>query len=89
MSTLHKKKATTSMFAENSNTANGEPTPPMAKTTIQAGPSGATLLRIDVPKLRVLLKADKELEECMRTLAFQSLQSKLQAAQSSIASSTT
>ena len=52
---------------------------PVPSTKIQAGFQGATLLRIDVPKLRVLLKADKELEDCMRTLAFQSLQSKLTA----------
>jgi hypothetical protein len=48
-------------------------------TMIQAGPEGATLLRIHIPKLRILMKTDKDMEDCMRTLAFQGLQGKLTA----------
>ncbi|GKY94528.1 hypothetical protein MPSEU_000418500 [Mayamaea pseudoterrestris] len=73
----HKRKTT--LF--NSDAIDAEP-PVAAAPAIQAGADGATLLRINLPKLRVLMKADKELEDCMKTLAFQSLQSKLLTAQS-------
>jgi hypothetical protein len=48
-------------------------------TTVAAGPDGATLLCIHIDNLMVLMKSDQELAECMRTMVFQGLQSKLSA----------
>ena len=48
--------------------------------TVRAGPSGATLLRIHRPNLKVLMKSDEELTESIRTLVLYGMRDKLKAA---------
>lgn len=75
MDKIKKKKKKTSSSAP----AVAESSPAIVPTTIRAGREGATLLRIHIPKLEMLMKIDIEMKECMRNLAFQGLQDKLAA----------
>jgi hypothetical protein len=46
-------------------------------TTVTAGASGATLIRLHTRKLSVIMDSDPALKEAMRTLVFQGMQAKL------------
>eukprot|EP00521_Asterionellopsis_glacialis_P001874 CAMPEP_0195248816 /NCGR_PEP_ID=MMETSP0706-20130129/1755_1 /TAXON_ID=33640 /ORGANISM="Asterionellopsis glacialis, Strain CCMP134" /LENGTH=176 /DNA_ID=CAMNT_0040300519 /DNA_START=106 /DNA_END=636 /DNA_ORIENTATION=+ len=48
-----------------------------AKTTIEAGPSGATLLRIDTSKLTILMNNDAQMAQSVRCLFMIEMQEKL------------
>jgi hypothetical protein len=49
------------------------------RTTVEAGPSGASLLRIHTANLSMLMDADQDMAHSIRTLLFQSMQDKLAA----------
>lgn len=49
------------------------------RTTIRAGPSGAVLLRIHTPNLKLLMDSDPQLTDSIRMLLFQGMQAKLSA----------
>ena len=49
------------------------------RSTVKAGPGGATVLRIHTSNLSQLMESDQELDQVMRTLLFQGMQDKLAA----------
>jgi hypothetical protein len=49
------------------------------RTTVEAGPSGATLLRVKISNLNRLMAFDQDLAQTIRNLLFQTMQDKLAA----------
>lgn len=74
-----RNKRTTSNAEDISYTTSATASDHHPRTTVKAGSSGATVLRIHNPNLSMLMSTDQELTKCMRTLVLQGMQDKLSA----------